>query len=359
MSRIVFSAANDFEARLVCDLLRAHDIPHRTSGSSLIALKGAMPLPEATVTVEVLRAEDVERAHALLAEVPRADTESGAWICMGCHEESPGSFDLCWKCGAGRGVSAFVPAASPYRGDQPVSRPEAPAQPVEPPRAAEARSDVFRVLLLGCLPVALLGIWFDRNADVVGARTLVGVAGIHNLAAAVVLLPGLWSFRSRAVAQRKPWRGGQHWALDALGALLLGALLMVAKREGYHLVRSLRDFTPHGSRLPTSPASAGEWLLLCIGAALSAAAGALLFYGILLARLRDLFGPGPLASVPAVLLGAAIVTLTWAPAASWPWLGGLFAAQLLLCAVFVVFGRVWPLAVASFAGYLLEWLVVA
>jgi len=355
---IVFSAANEFEARLACDLLRAHDIPHRTSGAALTGLKGALPVPEAAITVEVLRPEDVERARALLAEVRRPGPESDdAWICMRCQEESPGSFDLCWKCGAARSVSAFSRTGSPYRGDRPVSRSEAPAPPVEPPRDPAAAGDVWRVLLFGCLPVAMLGIWFGRNQDLVWPQTSVGVAGIEELVTAVVLSLALRSFQARGVALRKLWGTSPRWAIDAAGALLLGGFLMVVRREGYYLVRSVARFPGHGVRVASFPISAGEWLLLSVGGALSAATGALLFFGIFLRRLRDLLGRGPIAGVLAIVFSAAILTLTWAPAASAPLLGGVFATQVVLGYAFLLIGRVWPVAAASFVGYLLEWLV--
>jgi len=43
---------------------------------------------------------DWARARRLLAAPPAG--AGAAWTCARCGEDNPGSFDLCWHCGAGR-----------------------------------------------------------------------------------------------------------------------------------------------------------------------------------------------------------------------------------------------------------------
>jgi hypothetical protein len=49
----------------------------------------------------VERADDAERALALIDEFLHAPAAGPTRKCPRCAEDNPGSFDLCWSCGAG------------------------------------------------------------------------------------------------------------------------------------------------------------------------------------------------------------------------------------------------------------------
>ena len=62
-----------------------------------------LPSPLFFPTLCVLRDEDYDEAMRLLGEIYYARPSQAAdWVCPKCREEVPGTFDLCWQCGASR-----------------------------------------------------------------------------------------------------------------------------------------------------------------------------------------------------------------------------------------------------------------
>ncbi len=97
----VHTAANLPEAHLVMDLLAHRGIRARVFNANASSLAGELPIEASLPQVWVENARDAERARGLIEEYLRASTAGPARKCPACGEENPGSFDLCWNCGAG------------------------------------------------------------------------------------------------------------------------------------------------------------------------------------------------------------------------------------------------------------------
>ncbi|MBB5353056.1 hypothetical protein HNR46_003309 [Haloferula luteola] len=67
-----------------------------------------LAIPEVTPTLCILDEGDRERSVNLIREyledVPASSGED--WTCPDCRETSPGTFEVCWKCGASLGVAS-------------------------------------------------------------------------------------------------------------------------------------------------------------------------------------------------------------------------------------------------------------
>ena len=97
--RRVYQAAHLPEAYLVRDRLRAEGIAAEVYNEHAAGALGEIPFTHAYPEVWVADA-DWARARRLLAAPPAG--AGAAWTCARCGEDNPGSFDLCWHCGAGR-----------------------------------------------------------------------------------------------------------------------------------------------------------------------------------------------------------------------------------------------------------------
>jgi hypothetical protein len=96
----VHAAANLLEAHLLVDLLADRGIRARVLNANASSVAGELPIDQAMPQVWVDDAADAERARAVINEFSR--TPPGPMRkCPACGEENPGSFDLCWACGAG------------------------------------------------------------------------------------------------------------------------------------------------------------------------------------------------------------------------------------------------------------------
>jgi len=63
---------------------------------------GEIPLDAALPQVWVEDPADAQRARSFINEFLGASSSAGGVrICPNCGEENPGTFDLCWNCGAG------------------------------------------------------------------------------------------------------------------------------------------------------------------------------------------------------------------------------------------------------------------
>ena len=96
----VHTAANLPEAHLLVDLLADRGIRARVLNANASSLAGELPIDAAMPQVWVDDAADAARAREVIDTFIRSPS-SAARKCPACGEDNPGSFDLCWSCGAG------------------------------------------------------------------------------------------------------------------------------------------------------------------------------------------------------------------------------------------------------------------
>jgi hypothetical protein len=353
MRRIVLEAANEAQVRPACDLLAAHGIAFRVNGAPLTSLRGVIPFADASVTVEVVRDEDVEPARRLLAASAETAAAQDDWRCPGCGEESPGTFDVCWKCGRSRAAAPAAAATSPYRGDRP-----APAEPAPPAAQERTRATRWRDLgwaLAGCAVVALAGIWFGSDSRIVAGWPFGRRTAVLNLVAGFQLLLALALYRRRGLRPSDALGAADRWAFDLLSAALLAALVFLSSRTAYHVVRGLVGPPPGSIADSGHPQMLSLDLgLLTAGLVLAASTGSVWLYGALLPAARDALG----SRIAAFLITSLAGTLMWSPTLYLPRALSVLVGQLVLCGAFLAGGRAWPVAMAAAASYFLRWFLV-
>jgi len=101
----VYLAANPVEAEIVKDYLRAQGIATRVQGAYAWGAAGDLPLPEVYPRLYLADERDRARALQLLREY-EAGSGGAAWACRHCGEPSPGTFAVCWNCGAAQEAGA-------------------------------------------------------------------------------------------------------------------------------------------------------------------------------------------------------------------------------------------------------------
>lgn len=88
------------QAHLLRDLLAHHGIRAHVLNLHVQGAVGELPPEVALPQVWLEDPADLARARALLerqeADARRTDTR----FCPQCAEENPGTFELCWQCGA-------------------------------------------------------------------------------------------------------------------------------------------------------------------------------------------------------------------------------------------------------------------
>ncbi len=97
--RKVFSSNEASEAELVRDALIHHGIAatiqNEYSGHS------AIPAFRPPAEVWVAQDDDYDRARQLVVDtlaVLDSNSDAPPWVCSGCREENPNSFEFCWNC---------------------------------------------------------------------------------------------------------------------------------------------------------------------------------------------------------------------------------------------------------------------
>lgn len=96
----VHAAANLVEAHLLVDLLADRGIRARVLNANASSVAGELPIDQAMPQVWVDNPADAARAREVIAEFSR--TPPGPTRkCPSCGEDNPGTFELCWSCGAG------------------------------------------------------------------------------------------------------------------------------------------------------------------------------------------------------------------------------------------------------------------
>jgi hypothetical protein len=96
----VHTAATLAEAHLLVDLLADRGIRARIFNANASSLAGELPIDAALPQVWVDDPADEPRAREVI-EAFTLMPPSPSRKCPACGEDNPGSFDLCWNCGAG------------------------------------------------------------------------------------------------------------------------------------------------------------------------------------------------------------------------------------------------------------------
>jgi hypothetical protein len=81
--------------------LLAHEgIRARVLNANASSLAGELPIDSSLPQVWVDDPADAVRARAVIETFQRSAAHPGPAVpCPACHEDNPGSFDLCWNCG--------------------------------------------------------------------------------------------------------------------------------------------------------------------------------------------------------------------------------------------------------------------
>lgn len=96
--RRLYSAVSRVDAWLLRDRLLHADIEAHVFNQHMAAIVGDVP-PDVAGPQVWVDDEDYPRAKAVLAAFDAERARSGSSRCARCGEESPATFDLCWKCG--------------------------------------------------------------------------------------------------------------------------------------------------------------------------------------------------------------------------------------------------------------------
>ncbi len=97
----LYSAANLLDAYLLLHRLQRAGIGARVLNQHAQGGLGEIPFTHAYPEVWLIEPADAERARAIVVEHERAVAEPETTrLCRFCREENPGSFELCWRCGA-------------------------------------------------------------------------------------------------------------------------------------------------------------------------------------------------------------------------------------------------------------------
>lgn len=103
----VYSANNLIEAQIVVDLLEQAYIPGQIFNQHAQGAVGDIPFTHAYPEVWVIRDEDYERSRSIIQTYEATPVTTDNTHCLGCGEENPINFQLCWKCNAGLEISLY------------------------------------------------------------------------------------------------------------------------------------------------------------------------------------------------------------------------------------------------------------
>jgi hypothetical protein len=95
-----YVALNRFDAYLVLHRLQRAGIPAHVFNEHVQSIVGDVPPDVAQPQVWLEDARDRPRAEKELAAMKSERMRRGTLRCPACGEESPATFELCWKCGA-------------------------------------------------------------------------------------------------------------------------------------------------------------------------------------------------------------------------------------------------------------------
>ena len=96
-----YTARNRFDAYLLADRLNQAGIRAHVFNEHASSIVGEVPPDIGQPQVWLERERDCERATVLLSRIEADARATETRRCAACGEESPATFDLCWKCGRG------------------------------------------------------------------------------------------------------------------------------------------------------------------------------------------------------------------------------------------------------------------
>ena len=96
-----YTAHNRFDAYLLADRLNQAGIRAHVFNEHASSIVGDVPTEIGQPQVWLEREQDCERAALLVSRIEADAGTTEVRRCAACGEESPASFDLCWKCGQG------------------------------------------------------------------------------------------------------------------------------------------------------------------------------------------------------------------------------------------------------------------
>lgn len=96
----LYRAASLPEAHLLRGLLAQAGIPSYVFNENAQGGLGQLPFTEAWPEVWVSEDRDLARAREIVRAFECAPDTACSVRCPACQEENPGSFQLCWSCGA-------------------------------------------------------------------------------------------------------------------------------------------------------------------------------------------------------------------------------------------------------------------
>jgi hypothetical protein len=96
-----YTAQSRFDAYLLADRLNQAGIRAHVFNEHASSIVGDVPPEIGQPQVWLEREQDRERATVLVSRIESEAAQTGMRHCAACGEDSPASFDLCWKCGAG------------------------------------------------------------------------------------------------------------------------------------------------------------------------------------------------------------------------------------------------------------------
>lgn len=97
--RRLYAAANLPEAYLVLELLRTAGIEARVFNENAQGGLGEIPFTHAYPELWLINEADFSRARQVITEYERSSVGNDV-ACAACGEQNPGSFQVCWHCGA-------------------------------------------------------------------------------------------------------------------------------------------------------------------------------------------------------------------------------------------------------------------
>ena len=93
--RNIFQSETITDAGLVCSLLARNGID-----AKVVEQSSHYP-PTINSEVWITNDEQAEQAIEIIRGYTRSQSsDSGSWECSSCTEKNPGSFEVCWQCGA-------------------------------------------------------------------------------------------------------------------------------------------------------------------------------------------------------------------------------------------------------------------
>jgi hypothetical protein len=96
-----YTASNRFDAYLLADRLKQAGIRAHVFNEHASSIVGDVPPEIGQPQVWLEREQDRERAGVVLARIEAETGSTETRRCAACGEDSPASFELCWKCGKG------------------------------------------------------------------------------------------------------------------------------------------------------------------------------------------------------------------------------------------------------------------